>query len=63
MVRYVVQSGIARQGVFRAGFGVGVTVGVGAGGSPMLVPAVKGSFSPGTGGGGAGVTVRLSYAP
>ena len=56
--RYVVDGGAARQGAFRAGVGVGV----GVGGSSTLVPGVKGAFSPGTGGGGAGVTVRLSYA-
>ena len=32
------------------------------GGSPMLVPGVKGSFSPGAGGGRTGVAVRFSYA-
>ena len=30
------------------------------GGSPTLVPGWNGSFSPGTGGGGAGVAVRFS---
>ena len=40
-----------------------VTVALPAGGSSTLVPGVYGSFSPGTGGGGAGVTEVFSYAP
>ena len=48
---------VVSQGAFRIGVGVGV------GGSSALVPGVYGSFSPGTGGGGAGVTEVFSYAP